>query len=584
MKKIFIMMLVLSPLLFAGNGRGEIDSINAIPHDYIMSNLDISIQKFSENLIKAKAAGYRAGEARAFARLGMAYNLRGKYDIATSYYLNAAEIFDELGLSEELAEVYGDFAYHLKRSDLARANYYMRLAISIAEENELIVPLAKLYDNFGVIKELETKYDSANIFYLKALAIKEELKDSVGLPYSLNHLAGISARNGELEEALGYMRRSDAIRANKGGEYGRAENVIILADIFNSASRGDSAIYYYNKALEMAKDLHHNYMIRYIYEQLTEIYKQRGDYKKAYNYFKSYSDIKDTVLNDEVQVQIEKLKINYETEKKDRLLAQNQLELSRRDLMLYLALGIVLILIVFAYWIYRTQKLKREKIRAELEFREKLNKAELEQKITGEKLRISRDLHDNIGSQLTFMISSLDNLSYKLNDENTLNKVSYLGNFGRNTLSDLRNTIWALKQEKGGMEQFILKIKELAVSINNNVELIDILVTAENIDLLELSANMMLNMYRVVQEAVQNAMKHSGCTKIEIIVATEDGIVKIIVRDNGRGFDKKDEKYGSGLENMEQRCKETGGSLSIVSNEMGTELFCSFRVNKADAV
>jgi len=368
MQKIFILILALSSLLFAGNGKREIDSINALSHDYIMSNLDISIQKFSENLVNAKAAGYRAGEAGAFARLGMAYYLRGKYDIATSNYLNAAEIYDELGMYAELAEVYGDFGYHLKRSDLARANYYMQLAIAIAEENDFIVLLAKLYDNFGVIKEVETKFDSANIFYKKSLAIKEELKDSVGLPYSLNHLAGISARNGNLEEALSYMRRSDAIRANEGGAYGRAENVIILADIFNATSHKDSAVYYYKKALKQATDLHHNYMVRYIYQQLTEIFEQRGDYEEAYKYFKNYSDIKDTVLNDEVQVQIEKLKINYETEKKDRLLAQNQLELSRRDLMLYLALGIVLILIVFAYWIYRTQKLNVKKSGLNLSF------------------------------------------------------------------------------------------------------------------------------------------------------------------------------------------------------------------------
>lgn len=562
-----------------GKTESEIDSVNAIPHEYIMSNLDISIQKFSENLVEAKAIGYRKGEAGALALLGMTYTLRGKYELATSNYIKAAAIYDQLGMYAELADVYGEFGYFLKRTDMDRANYYMLLAIQIAEKYNLPIALAKLYDNYGVIKELEENFDSAKVYYLKSLEIKEEIKDSVGLPYSLNHLAGIIAREGNLELALNYMRRSSAIRATLNSEYGLVENIIIMGDIFNTLTSKDSALFYYKKALERATDLSHSFMIRYLYKQLSDLYKNEGNYNLAYEYFTKYTDVKDSVMNDEVQTQIEKLKIDFETEKKDRQIAETRLELSRQEYMLYFAFGAVLFLSILAYWIYRTQKLKREKIKNELEFREKLNKANLEKQITDEKLRISRDLHDNIGSQLTFMISSLDNLTYRVKDDKTLDKVSYLGNFGRNTLSDLRNTIWALKQEDAGMEQLVLKINELAVSINNNVRGIEIAVNADNTQNIELSANLMLNVYRIVQEAVQNSIKHAGCSKIHIHLANDEKNIELIINDNGKGFDTADAEEGSGLENMKNRCEKSNGEFSLVSSAEGTEIVCNIPLN-----
>lgn len=573
---IFLFVIMCTSLF--GNTESKIDSVNAFPHEYIMSNLDISIQKFSENLIAAKAIGYRKGEAASLALLGMAYTLRGKYDLATSNYIKAAATYEELEMYSELADVYGEFGYFLKRTDMQRANYYMLLAIQIGERYNLRVALAKLYDNYGVLKELEEDLDSAKVYYQKSLDIKEEIRDSVGLPYSLNHLAGIVAREGDLDMALNYMRRSSAIRATLNSEYALVENMVIMGDIFNTVTPKDSALYYYKKALERAADLNHSFMIRYLYKQLSDLYKGLGAYDLAYEYFTKYSAVKDSVLNDEVQTQIEKLKIDFETEKKDRQIAQSELELNRRDFMLYLASGVVLFLVILAYWIYRTQKLKREKIRNELVFQEKLNKANLEKKITNEKLRISRDLHDNIGSQLTFMISSLDNLTYRVKDDKTLDKVSYLGNFGRNTLSDLRNTIWALKQEDAGMEQLVLKINELAVSINNNVESIEVTVNSDNTSDVELSANLMLNIYRIIQEGVQNSIKHSGCSKIHIHLTNDSEKIELILNDNGKGFDENEIIEGSGLENMRSRCERSNGEFSLVSSSEGTEIVCAILI------
>ena len=76
---------------------------------------------------------------------------------------------------------------------MPKAQFYMQKAKLIAEENHLQKPLSSIYDNYGVLKEMQVQYDSAFTFYKKSLAIKESLKDSIGIPYILNNIAGIYA-------------------------------------------------------------------------------------------------------------------------------------------------------------------------------------------------------------------------------------------------------------------------------------------------------------------------------------------------------------------------------------------------------
>lgn len=552
--------------------ESKIDSVNSIPYDYIVSNIHKSIKIFETNLDRAEKINYPKGIAFSNYNLGLAYYISGKYDKSTSSYLNAIKLFENLGLRKDHAETLGEFGYQLKRRDLGKANLYMIEGINIAETNKFDTVLAKLYDNYGVLKEMEGNLDSAMFFYNQSLKIKLNLNDSLGIPYSLNKIAGIYSMRGNYDKALSVMKKSDLYRDEEEGEFGKIENLVMYGDIYRSKGNIPKAIEYFENALNNSIKEEINYLIRYCYQQLTDLYKLQGNYKKALAALNSYTIYKDSVLNEEVRLKVAELEIDYQTEKKDREIAENKLEISEKTSQLYLLLGIIFLLLFLSFIIFVYQKRKRERLVLE----GKLKQAELENKLSEEQLRISRELHDNIGSQITFMISSIDNFIYKSEDRTgTLNKIS---DFGRDALKELRNTIWALKHGDSDLNELVLKVKELVQKINSTLSNVQVKVNSATSDKTHLSTVEMLNLFRITQEAIQNAVKHSKANEININLNSEKSRVTLVISDNGNGFDLTKVEAGNGLESMQKRCEDCGGKFDIYSSSSGTTVKCEMKI------
>ncbi|MEJ5261858.1 MAG: histidine kinase, partial [Ignavibacterium sp.] len=210
----------------------------------------------------------------------------------------------------------------------------------------------------------------------------------------------------------------------------------------------------------------------------------------------------------------------------------------------------------------------------------KIKNAEMEKRLSDEKLRISRELHDNIGSQLTFIISSLDNVLYKESISDSKNSINAIREFGRNALSDLRNTIWAMKQQHGTFDGLYLKVNELVSRLNESLNDLKIEITNEVRSDFLLTSTQMLNLYRVIQEAIQNAIKHSGASFIKINFISNDSQLGFIITDNGKGFNLNENNFGNGIINMKKRCSDIGGELLIESDNSGTKISCFVKISQ----
>jgi signal transduction histidine kinase len=561
--------------------KSTIDSLNSLHYQSIVSNIEPSIEIFSRNVEDAKELNYKYGLATAYNKLGLAYYLNGQYDKSTDVYLKAIDIYDQLNDSENLSATYGEFGYQLKRRDLKKANYYMRLAIDIAEKNEHDSILTKHFDNYGVLKEMENQLDSAEYYYNIALERKSIEDDSIGIPYTLNKLAGINRLKGNEEKAFTYIRQSDSYRKYEEGMFGKAENLALYGDIYKTFGYTDSAIIAYNQCLNISLDEGINYLVRYSHKNLTDLYRQKGLYEEAYNNLQKYTTYQDSVLNADIQKKIAQLEIRYETAKKDRQILENKLKLSKLSSRLYLLGGIAVILALLSFGVYHNQKKKRERIKKELHLQNQLSKAELENKINEEKLRISRELHDNIGSQLTFIISSLDNLNYVEEDISRKDKLTRLSKFGKDTLQELRNTIWAMKNQDADFDYLILKITELVQHLNSNIDGTHIAVNNNINNDIQLSSTQMLNIYRIVQEALQNSIKYSNAEQIDIAFTHDGNSLFLKIEDNGDGMttDTTELTKGNGIKNMKIRCEECGGELILKSSSDGTSITCSISIN-----
>src|SRR5690606_10888467 len=235
-----------------------------------------------------------------------------------------------------------------------------------------------------------------------------------------------------------------------GASYNNIAQVLIEKNRVSEAKKYIDSAYYYSVKYKSATDIQ-TALVNY-----SEFYQAKNDSKKALEYFKDYIKVKDSVLNLETNSKIAELEIQYQTKKKE-----NEILLQKADILnkeqglktknhqIIGLIGLALVLSLFGYLLYNQQKHSNLQLKRESELKEALVKIETQNKLQEQRLRISRDLHDNIGAQLTFIISSLDNLKYGFKLPDNLNdKLKYITAFTSSTIYELRDTIWAMNKSE----------------------------------------------------------------------------------------------------------------------------------------
>ena len=184
-----------------------------------------------------------------------------------------------------------------------------------------------------------------------------------------------------------------------------------------------------------------------------------------------------------------------------------------------------------------------------------------------ESLKISRDLHDNIGSQLTFIISSIDNLKYISKDASTKlkGKLSNISSFTGDTIHQLRDTIWAMNKSE-------ISVEDLHTRVLSFIEKAKVAVTETEFEIIyeidknsSFSSLVGMNIFRVIQEAINNAIKYADAKKIEVQISKTNQNFIISIIDDGKGFDMNTIELGNGLSNMEKRMSEIDAKIHIKS-------------------
>ena len=316
---------------------------------------------------------------------------------------------------------------------------------------------------------------------------------------------------------------------------------------------------------------------------LSDIYKKLNNADSALYYFEQYSAVKDSVHSIKVQESIAALNIEFDTEKKQNeilkqraQLAEMDLEARRKNTFIFGSLGLAIILGLLGYLLFNQQKLKNRQLQKEGELKTALAKIETQNKLQEQRLRISRDLHDNIGAQLTFIISSIDNLKYGFSDigEKLGNKLSNISSFTSQTIYELRDTIWAMNKENITLEDLQARIANFIEHAQSASEKTDFSFNIdENVHEAHVFSSVEgMNIYRIIQEAVNNALKYADADEIEVNISKEETRFKIEVTDNGIGFDQSSTEMGNGLNNMKKRAQEIGATLQIKSTKKGTAI------------
>lgn len=191
----------------------------------------------------------------------------------------------------------------------------------------------------------------------------------------------------------------------------------------------------------------------------------------------------------------------------------------------------------------------------------------MEQEVQKEKERLSRDLHDNLGAQITWLSNNISQVETARQQQQPLEqKMNRLKEGAGELMQTLRETIWILNKDQVSAIDFFDKLVNHASKYMEGYPSMQ-LQTEENISAgIELHSGQALQLFRICQEAVTNTCKHAQAGILSLKASSAHNLFSITISDNGKGFDLDDENPGHyGLQNMQQRAKESSLALQVES-------------------
>lgn len=631
----FAQTKVLDSLLkVSKNQKGEIyvNTLNEISWEYKNSNIDSALLYARKSLIASKKIDSKKAIASSYNSLANCFEAIGKLDSATIYHKKGLDLKLQIGHIVGAADSYNNLGivYDLQGDfDLSLKNYFK--ALKIYEQNNVEfdkVPM--VLGNIGIVYKQQKQYDKVLKYYKRALKIYEDNKYDFGIvvtkgnigsvlinlknynnaikysaeaqelyaklgynryvPYMLNNIAIAKDSLQNLAEAqLNYKKAIELFKKDQ-NLYEMAFAQIGLANSYNKDKKYKEASKELNSALIIINEKGFKELAIDAYKLNANIEANIGNYRQAYTNYKIYVSRRDSLFEENKIKTIFELDSKYQSEKNEKEIAQqkeqllkNELQLQNKNLFTILLGASLLVFGITSFALYKRQQHKRKEYFNQLELKE----AQTYSKLQDQRLRISRDLHDNIGSQLTFIISSIDNLNFltKKSNEKLRIKLSEINEFASSTISQLRDTIWAMNKNEISFEDFqgrILSFIEKAKKITTTIHFNFNSTVKSNIIFSSIKG---INIFRVLQEAINNTIKYANASEVSIDISETENEILFVIEDNGKGFDINTVELGNGLENMQQRIQEIDGEITINSEiNKGTIIKITCLKNRSNAV
>lgn len=534
-------------------------------------------QLFSADFAKATEQGDRAlaiaekqnwpdREALTLKNLGVVNYLQGYYEVALDYYQRSADTYASIGDYAGQGAVYNEMGvFFKKRKELDRALEYLDRAFQLCEEARDTYCVSVSLDNRGTLFLEQEQYPLADSIFREVVSLRQLIKDSIGLSYVYNNLGASALEQGQVENSMYYVLLSTDIRRKMNDRQGVAININNMGEVLLRADQPDEAISFFEQSLQESRAIKFTDLQRHTLQMLAEANKAIGNYEAALDWQIQSHELKDSLFEEKSSGKIAEMQEKYETVEKERKLQEQKTQLRNQAIFLVLSVfGLFLMGIIL--WQQRQRRLQMER---ENHLREKLLRQQAENDLQQERLRISRDLHDNLGAELTLISSALAQKAYRTNEEEERQALTSIGDNARRAMDELRGTIWAIRGEGDTVESLALRLRDFS----NRFEQIEINVEiSAEVRELPLTPTRTLNLYRIAQEAIHNAVKYATGSKIEVAFRQMGAQLQLRIEDQGPGFNPTTAARGYGLHNMQERAAEMKGTCSIQSTEKGTQV------------
>jgi signal transduction histidine kinase len=391
----------------------------------------------------------------------------------------------------------------------------------------------------------------------------------------LNNIGNILTESGHPEQSISYHTKALAIQTAIDDSTGIFTSDLSLAQTYNSIKKyalaekhGEQALAILNKSGGIVN------MYVDAYELMAQVYKNNKSYQKAIGAYELHTLYKDSLIKESNNQIVADLQEKYESDKKDIAIKKKQLELNnaqfkitQRNIIALSLVATIILILILGYLLYNRYKLKKlQELNEEIIKQQSIRSKAVIDAEEKERTRIAKDLHDGLGQQLSAVKLLTQSIQTTAADSERSEKMNALLKMLDDSVKEVRSVSHNMMPNallKSGLiaavREFIdkivstglLKIDLQIVGLTNRLD-----TTIETV------------LYRVLQELVNNIIKHANANKISIqIIKHDDNNLNLVMEDDGRGFDTTniDSFNGIGLKNIISRVEYLNGSVDFDS-------------------
>ena len=520
--------------------------------------------------------------------LALAFWSQGKYDKAMDQALLAIKGYEARGNLSDAASGYDNIALILMemQQPIKAKGYLLKsLHIYTALKNDQYIADAQL--NMSIACERAMEYDSVGFWIDKCLPIFERLDDLWGVAIAHNCIGLVHKEKGEYDAALEHLQKSYDVYLELKSPFRLASSLYNQARVYQAQGNYEGM----KKALVKAKpyiDEAQNLKLqKQIYHHLGLVHYKLGKKSTAADYYHTYATFVDSLYLKERELTIAEMEVAFQTEKKDKeiaeqsllisnqekdlaIAAQNKAEgellLSNRNKWIFGLVGAFGILSLFLLYFRQrnAKKIEEERNALLMEEKEKRLTAVLQTQ-ENERKRIAEDLHDGIVQQLGGLKLGLQKEFQDTENGNTTKLIGVLDQ-ATSELRELSHNMMPRSLTALGLTPALQDMLENSLAHSKIKYTFEHFGSDQRFD-----PKTEVTVFRIVQELIQNVIKHSQASEVNVQLLGTDKSIVLIVEDNGVGFDIDKEQHGIGLLNISSRLNAIGGRVSFEqSPENGT--------------
>ena len=532
-----------------------------------------------------KAIGYLA-TSDDLRRVTVTYNELGntlinsiQYDEAGSLLFEALKRCEDANYTSGIvmtSQNIGNLYRQLGKTDESIVYLDRALSLELAQDKPNSRTLRQLYKTIGLIRHDQGNYTEAILALEKALNVNQQSADNRELMMIHNSIALSLSSMGNHEEAMVQYHL-----AKKMADLSQNQDLITAAQLnigreYMITGNYRKAIREIETGLELARKYNFTKWLRNGYRYLYDSYNRLDDAENALINYVKHREYDDSLKIQETQVKIAELETRYETEKKEKqielLNKENEIQTLklRQNRIAIMLLALLISLISLAAVLY-FQRLKQKQRIREISRKQELEKNLMSAVISTEereRKRIATELHDGLGpllSSIKLYLSGLEGADESSREE-WLQNTRNLADESISSLRSISNNILPAElTEKGlihSLQHFAGKLmytRQIEIRIEDQTR-------GATFD-----PPIQLIIYRVIQELLNNTLKHARASTATIMLTRQDAGLQIDYQDDGKGFDYpsvvSNQDPGMGLNNIRQRIENLNGTISIQTAE-----------------